>query len=75
MLLADRFKRISAPAAAPAALGGEGTHRSSQISIWNVNGASPSAAKIRSEPNGASCPATVIDPPRTPSPDVKCRRS
>jgi hypothetical protein len=32
MLLADRFSRISAPAAAPSALGGCGTHRSSQIS-------------------------------------------
>ena len=38
MLLADRFSRISAPAAAPAALGGDGTQRSSQISMWNVNG-------------------------------------
>ena len=75
ILLADRFSRISAPAAAPAALGGDGTQRSSQISIWKVNGAGPSAAKIRSVPNGASCPATAIEPPRTPSPEVKCRRS
>src|SRR3954464_10156289 len=87
ILLADRFSRISAPAAAPAALGGAGTQRSAQISIWNVNAAGAAcpdppphaesgtvaeAAKIRSDPNGASCPATVIEPPRTPSPEVKC---
>ena len=32
MLLAERLRRISAPASAAAALGGCGTHKSSQIS-------------------------------------------
>ena len=51
ILLADRFSRISAPAAAPAALGGDGTQRSSQISIWNVNAAGPAGREdqVRAE--------------------------
>ena len=71
MLLADRLRRISAPAAAPAVLGGCGTHKSSQISIWKVKATEPVAANKRSTPNGASCPASVIVAPHSPSPEVK----
>jgi len=71
MLLAERFNRISAPAAAPSALGGEGTHASSQISMWKVNGAVPCAWNSRSMPNGASWAPMAIVALRTASPDVK----
>ena len=75
MLLADRLSSSSAPAIAARVDGGSGTQISSQISTWKVNGTEPFERKRRSAPKGASWPATVSVPPRSPTPGAKCRRS
>jgi hypothetical protein len=75
MLLADRFSSSSAPATAATPLGGLAVQTSSQISMWKVKGAAPSARNSRSRPNGAVVPAMLISAPTTPEPDEKCRRS
>ena len=63
------------PAIAARVEGGSGTQISSQISTWKVNGTEPVERKRRSAPKGASWPATVSVPPRSPTPGAKCRRS
>jgi len=74
MLLADRLSSTSAPAAAPAVLGGAGTHRSSQISTWHEKpvGRRPQTPDRR--PKGAHARPTAIVPPHKNFPEVKWRR-
>ena len=57
------------------ALGGTGTHMSSQISTCSVRSGTSVAVKSRSGPNGTSVPHSVIVAPRRSSPGAKWRRS
>ena len=52
--LPDRLDSTVAPASAASALGGTGTHMSSQISTWSRRSGRSVAAKIRSGPSGTS---------------------
>ncbi len=73
--LPERLERTVAPANAASALGGTGTHMSSQISTWSRRSGRSVAAKIRSGPSGTSSPATRIVVPLRSSPGAKWRRS
>ena len=74
-LLAERFASTVAPASAAYVDGGIGTHTSSQISTCKAKPGRSLASKIRSLPNGASCPATRTSRPAAAKPEVNCRRS
>ena len=63
--LPDRFASTVAPASAAVALGGTGTHMSSQISTCRTNPGTSSAVNSRSGPNGTSAPARWIVPRRS----------
>ena len=58
--LPDRLSSTVAPASAASALGGIGTHMSSQTSTWTTRPGTSSAANSRSGPNGTSAPPTRI---------------
>ena len=73
--LPDRFASTVAPASAASALGGIGTHMSSHTSTCVAKPGRSEARKIRSGPNGTTCPATVMVPPRRSSPGANHRRS
>ena len=64
-----------APASAAWALGGTGTHMSSQISTNSARSGTSADRKIRSGPNGTSWPATRIDSPRWSAPEANHRAS
>ena len=74
-LLADRLHKTVAPASAAQVDGGTGAHRSSQISTWSRKPGTSPAAKIRSLPNGASCPARLTSCPTASRAAAKWRFS
>ena len=73
--LPDRLASTVAPASEASALGGTGTHMSSQISTNNEKPRRSVAVKIRSGPNGTSRPPRRIVEPRRSSPGANQRRS
>ena len=73
--LPDRFAITVAPASEASALGGTGTHMSSQISTNSEKPRRSVAEKIRSGPNGTSWPPRRIVEPRRSSPGANQRRS
>ena len=73
--LPERLASTVAPASAASALGGTGTHMSSQISTCRSSPGTSSARKIRSGPNGTSTPFSVIVAPCRSSPGANQRRS
>src|SRR6187397_1898006 len=58
--LPDRLASTVAPARDASALGGTGTHLSSQISTCSLRSGWSEAAKIRSGPKGTSAPHTSM---------------
>ena len=68
--LPDRLASTVAPASAASALGGTGTHMSSQISTCSFRPGTSVASKTRSGPNGTSCAG---DGDRAPAPVVARR--
>ena len=73
--LPDRFTITVAPASEASALGGTGTHMSSQISTYSAKPRRSAARKIRSGPNGTSWPPSRMVEPRRSSPGANQRRS
>ncbi len=76
--LPDRLSSTEAPASAASALGGTGTHMSSQISTWILRSGRSAARNSRSVPNGASwAPTTMVSTlaPVRSSPGANQRRS
>ena len=73
--LPEMFTSTVAPASAASALGGTGTHMSSQTSTWTTSPGTSVARKSRSGPNGTEVPPTLIVSPRRSSPGAKWRRS
>ena len=74
--LPERLASTVAPASAASALGGTGTHMSSQISTCSSRSGTSVARKIRSGPNGTSAPASRrSSTPRRSSPGANQRRS
>ena len=71
----EMFASTVAPARAALALGGTGTHMSSQISTCRTSPGTSVALNSRSWPKGTSSPPTVITPPAWSAPEAKCRRS
>ena len=69
--LPDRLASTVAPASDASALGGTGTHMSSQISTWSRRSGRSVAAKIRSGPSGTSAPPTRVVVPLRSSPGAK----
>ena len=73
--LPERLASTVAPASAASALGGIGTHMSSQTSTCRVSPGTSVAVKSRSGPNGTSVPPIRIVDPRRSSPGANQRRS
>ena len=73
--LPEMLTSTVAPASAASALGGTGTHMSSQTSTCTTSPGTSSAENSRSGPNGTSAPSRrIVDPARS-SPGAICRRS
>ena len=73
--LPERLASTVAPASDASALGGTGTHMSSQISTNRCRPGTSVARKIRLLPNGTSFPVTSTRAPRRSSPGAYHRRS